>query len=192
MAARGFRYHERNVGTNALGTALEQRAPFLVLGSEHFADALTHMACAAAPIIDPATASVLGVIDLTCSVEGSHSLMLAVAKGAARDIEQRIVPGNGRATSAFRNRVAWLWRRALRRRSQRSRLPWARMSRLVTRWLPTARISHPFPEVSLRCQYPRQEPSALVALAGIRAGGPYRDRGPRSPSWRAPFSPSRV
>jgi group II intron reverse transcriptase/maturase len=57
------------------------------------------------------------------------------------------VPGNSRATSTFRDRVAWHWHRALRRRSQRSQLPWGRMTRLVTRWLPKARILHPFPEV---------------------------------------------
>jgi group II intron reverse transcriptase/maturase len=57
------------------------------------------------------------------------------------------VPGNGRATSTFRAQVVWLWRRQLRQRSQRSRLPWARMGRLAARWLPAARISHPFPEV---------------------------------------------
>jgi DNA-binding CsgD family transcriptional regulator len=94
MLAPGFRYHEGRVGTNAIGTALEQRAPSLVLGSEHFADALTRMACAAAPIIDPTTDSVLGAIDLTCSVEGSHPLMLAVAKWSARLIEHRLVSTN--------------------------------------------------------------------------------------------------
>jgi len=37
------------------------------------------------------------------------------------------------------------------------------------------------PRSALRCQYPRQEPSALVALAGIRAGGRPKGRSlPRS------------
>jgi transcriptional regulator of acetoin/glycerol metabolism/DNA-binding CsgD family transcriptional regulator len=94
MLAPGFCYQESRVGTNAIGTALEQRAPSMVLGTEHFADALSGMACAAAPIIDPTTASVVGAIDLTCSVEGSHSLMLAMAKRSARTIEQRLVSAN--------------------------------------------------------------------------------------------------
>jgi transcriptional regulator of acetoin/glycerol metabolism/DNA-binding CsgD family transcriptional regulator len=94
MLAPGFRYQESVVGTNAIGTALEQRAATMVIGTEHFADALTRMACAAAPILDPTTGSVLGAIDLTCSVEWSHSLMLAVAKRSARLIEQRLVSGN--------------------------------------------------------------------------------------------------
>jgi RNA-directed DNA polymerase len=55
------------------------------------------------------------------------------------------VPGNGHAPFAFRGQVAWHWRRALRHRSQRTRLDWERMDRLVTRWLPPARIQHPWP-----------------------------------------------
>jgi RNA-directed DNA polymerase len=57
------------------------------------------------------------------------------------------VPGNIDAIASFRHQVArhWLW--ALRRRSQRSRLPWERMRRLERRWLPTPRIQHPWPSV---------------------------------------------
>jgi RNA-directed DNA polymerase len=57
------------------------------------------------------------------------------------------VPGNSRAISAFHRQLGRLWRRALRRRSQRHRLNWRRMERLVARWLPPARIRHPYPEV---------------------------------------------
>jgi RNA-directed DNA polymerase len=56
------------------------------------------------------------------------------------------VPGNGHALFAFRGQVAGHWRRALRHRSQRTRLDWERMDRLATRWLPPARIQHPWPE----------------------------------------------
>lgn len=94
MLAPGFRYEEDHVGTNAIGTTLEQRAPSFVVGGEHFADALTGMACAAAPILDPTTDSLLGAVDLTCSVDHSQSLMLAVAKHAARDIERELVGSN--------------------------------------------------------------------------------------------------
>jgi DNA-binding CsgD family transcriptional regulator len=94
LLAPGFSYHEGRIGTNAIGTALEQRAPSMVVGSEHFADALTQVACAAAPIFDPTAGSILGAIDLTCSVEGSHSLMLAVARRSAHAIEHRLVSAN--------------------------------------------------------------------------------------------------
>ena len=57
------------------------------------------------------------------------------------------VPGNAKAAKAFRDQATRHWYRALRRRSQRTRLTWARMNRLVTRWLPTVRITHPWPNV---------------------------------------------
>jgi RNA-directed DNA polymerase len=55
------------------------------------------------------------------------------------------VPGNQRALYAFRSEVVRLWRRALRRRSQRTRMTWARMQRLRNRWLPSLKITHPWP-----------------------------------------------
>ncbi len=57
------------------------------------------------------------------------------------------VPGNSPAVNSFRTQVTWHWFRALRRRSQRTRLNWERMNRLATRWLPTVRITHPWPSV---------------------------------------------
>jgi hypothetical protein len=56
------------------------------------------------------------------------------------------VPGNGDAVASFRTQVTRYWLHWLRRRSQRSRMNWGRMNRLVTRWLPQARIQHPWPE----------------------------------------------
>ena len=65
------------------------------------------------------------------------------------------VPGNSDAVNAFRTQVARHWHQALRRRSQRSRLTWVRMNRIVTRWLPRTRILHPFPEVRFAATHPR-------------------------------------
>jgi len=55
------------------------------------------------------------------------------------------VPMNGPALNAFRSQVGWLWHRVLLRRSQRSRVRWGRMVRLIARWLPSVRIVHPYP-----------------------------------------------
>jgi len=57
------------------------------------------------------------------------------------------VPGNSEAVRAFRTQATRHWHKALRRRSQRTRLNWKRMDRLATRWLPPARIMHPWPSV---------------------------------------------
>ena len=97
MLAPGFLYRESRIGTNAIGTALEEATPTMIVGGEHFADALTTMACAAVPIFDPATGSVLGAIDLTCAAREAHALMLALAKQAARRVEQQLVRANPEA-----------------------------------------------------------------------------------------------
>jgi hypothetical protein len=57
------------------------------------------------------------------------------------------VPGNTNAVAAFRDQVTRHWYQALRRRSQRTRINWARMHPIAKRWLPRARAMHPFPEV---------------------------------------------
>jgi hypothetical protein len=56
------------------------------------------------------------------------------------------VPGNWEALGAFRTQVTRLWYRTLRRRSQKSRLTWNRMTQIAAAWLPPARILHPWPE----------------------------------------------
>jgi group II intron reverse transcriptase/maturase len=55
------------------------------------------------------------------------------------------VPGNTDAVAAFRTQATRHWYKALRRRSQRTRINWERMNRIATRWLPPARVKHPFP-----------------------------------------------
>jgi group II intron reverse transcriptase/maturase len=59
------------------------------------------------------------------------------------------VPDNVDAIAAFRDQVTRHWHQALRRRSQRTRLTWDRMHRLVRRWLPLPRIMHPWPHARL-------------------------------------------
>jgi len=55
------------------------------------------------------------------------------------------VPWNSQAIDRFRRTVGRLWKRHLERRSQRTRVSWERMKRLIDRWLPPARICHPYP-----------------------------------------------
>ena len=55
------------------------------------------------------------------------------------------VPLNYRALNSFRREVVWHWWRAMSARSQRGRVLWARMRRIVERLLPRPRICHPFP-----------------------------------------------
>jgi len=55
------------------------------------------------------------------------------------------VPTNSRAINAFYYNVTWHWCRSLRRRSQKPRLTWERMNRLIDRWLPKPRLHPPYP-----------------------------------------------
>jgi group II intron reverse transcriptase/maturase len=55
------------------------------------------------------------------------------------------VPMNSPALHVFRFHVGRLWHRALCRRSQNGRVRWDRMRRLLRRWLPVARVCHPYP-----------------------------------------------
>jgi RNA-directed DNA polymerase len=81
------------------------------------------------------------------------------------------VPGNMDRLNAFRSQVLRLWFRALRRRSQRRPMTWARFLRLVRRWLPSARILHPHPNVRFDATHPRWEPYAATLHVRFCAGG---------------------
>jgi hypothetical protein len=60
------------------------------------------------------------------------------------------VPWTYDILAVFRRHVTWLWSKALRRRSQKSRMTWRDMFRLANYWLPTPRIYHPYPWDRLR------------------------------------------
>lgn len=57
------------------------------------------------------------------------------------------VPMNGPSVSVFRKEVCRLWLKVLRRRSHKHNLPWKRMERLIAKWIPLARVCHPYPLV---------------------------------------------
>jgi Retron-type reverse transcriptase len=65
------------------------------------------------------------------------------------------VPTNARALDAFRHHVTDLWRRTLRRRSQKTHMTWQRMTRLAAAWLPPPRILHPWPDQRFAVKHPR-------------------------------------
>jgi len=65
------------------------------------------------------------------------------------------VPGNFAALQTFRREVARAWLEALRRRSQRHRLPWERFRSIIERYLPLPRILHPEPGVRFDAKHPR-------------------------------------
>jgi group II intron reverse transcriptase/maturase len=65
------------------------------------------------------------------------------------------VPTNSPALSAFRYHVLVLWRRQLRRRSQRAKMDWAHMTKLADEFLPKPKILHPWPSIRFAARHPR-------------------------------------
>ncbi|MEH3032550.1 MAG: transcriptional regulator [Aeromicrobium erythreum] len=88
----GADWSESRAGTNAPGTALALDRPVQILGPEHLARPVTPWSCSAAPIHDPDTGAVLGVLDLTgdAEVATAQSLSLVRATVAAVEAELRI------------------------------------------------------------------------------------------------------
>jgi RNA-directed DNA polymerase len=84
------------------------------------------------------------------------------------------VPTNGRALEVFRHHVTDLWRRALRRRSQKDRMTWARMTQLMDAWVPKPLILHPWPSDRFAVTHPRWEPYAGKPPVRFCAGGAQR------------------
>lgn len=110
--APGFLYSEDSVGTNAIGTAIARRGEAVVHGPEHFADALIEMACSAITVRDPNSGRVLGTVDVTCDAEHASPLMLALAKGVAWEIEQRLLGDSTLDERILRERFLKARRRA--------------------------------------------------------------------------------
>lgn len=81
------------------------------------------------------------------------------------------VPTNSAALSAFLHHVKDLWRRALRRRSQKDRSTWLRIDRLAADFLPKPLIRHPWPRARFAATHPRWEPYALIGPVRFCAGG---------------------
>jgi group II intron reverse transcriptase/maturase len=81
------------------------------------------------------------------------------------------VPANSHALGAFRFHVVDLWRRALRRRSQKDATTWEKITALEREWLPLPKILHPWPERRFAVKHPRWEPYAGIPPVRFCAGG---------------------
>jgi transcriptional regulator of acetoin/glycerol metabolism len=99
--APGFSYAEEHVGTNGIGTAIEQGQVSCVFGAEHFTERLQLMSCAGAPIRDPLSGRLEGVIDLTTRSEQANPLMPALVQETATLIEQRLAEGGSERERAL-------------------------------------------------------------------------------------------
>src|SRR5947208_4643467 len=90
-AIPGFAFSEEIVGTNGVGTVLEEARPMVVVGGQHFVEAFNRLACAGAPIRHPVTRRLVGVLDVTCPANIANELVLAIALEAAGAIERQLL-----------------------------------------------------------------------------------------------------
>lgn len=80
----GSAWTEGNVGTNAIGTALVLGEPVHIHGAEHFVESHSRWGCAAAPLHDPWTGRLLGVVDISGPRTSMHPSLLSTVALAAR------------------------------------------------------------------------------------------------------------
>jgi transcriptional regulator of acetoin/glycerol metabolism len=83
----GGDWREHTVGTNGIGTALATGRPAQVHAAEHFCEGIKAWTCAAAPILEPGTGRVLGVVDISGPPETYQRNNLSLAAATARQIE---------------------------------------------------------------------------------------------------------
>lgn len=89
----GAEWAEDAAGTNAPGTAVALGRPLQIYAGEHFIRPVHPWSCSAAPVRDPDTGAVIGVIDLTGGdhIAAPHALALVRATVAAAEAELRLL-----------------------------------------------------------------------------------------------------
>jgi RNA-directed DNA polymerase len=65
------------------------------------------------------------------------------------------IPGNIDSVLRFRSEIIRIWLCTLRRRGNRRRITWARFGPFANRWLPRARVLHPYPGERFYATHPR-------------------------------------
>ncbi|MET0428699.1 MAG: sigma 54-interacting transcriptional regulator, partial [Microvirga sp.] len=85
----GMPWDEGATGTNAIGTALAERAPIRVRGAEHYLECNRILTCSAAPILGP-RGDVMGVLDLSGPAHKHQDYALGLVRLAAEQIEHRL------------------------------------------------------------------------------------------------------
>jgi hypothetical protein len=86
----GATWTEDHVGTNAIGTALAEAAPVQLFSAEHFEEGQIPWYCTAAPLHDPRTGELLGVVDVSGPALTLHPAIIALVETAARLAESRL------------------------------------------------------------------------------------------------------
>ena len=86
----GARWRESDVGTNALGTAMEEQRPVQIFGPEHAREDQHAWVCTSAPIVDRRARSPLGIVTLSGSFRTAHPHTLMLVSMAVREAAQKL------------------------------------------------------------------------------------------------------
>ncbi|MCW3066278.1 MAG: transcriptional regulator [Solirubrobacterales bacterium] len=86
----GAGWSESGAGTNAIGTALAAGHAIQVFAAEHFNEVVQEWTCSAAPVRDPDTSRLLGVIDVTGKLGTVHPHSFGCAVATARAVEAHL------------------------------------------------------------------------------------------------------
>jgi hypothetical protein len=108
--SEGMFWTEESAGTNAIGTALAIDHAVQVFSAEHFLAEQHAWWCSAAPIHDPVTGALLGVVDISGPLRTAHPHSLGLVSAAAGMAEDAL--RLKRAADEDRMRTAYLERTA--------------------------------------------------------------------------------
>jgi transcriptional regulator of acetoin/glycerol metabolism len=85
----GVSWSEESTGTNAIGTALVEQSPVMVMGAEHYFRQNAFLNCTATPILDP-YGQTIGVLDISGDHRQPQEHTLALVQMSAQMIENRL------------------------------------------------------------------------------------------------------
>jgi len=86
----GAEWTEDLVGTNAIGTALAEASPVQLFSAEHFEADQHPWYCTAAPLHDPRTGALLGIVDVSGPAMTLHPAVVALVETAVRLAESQL------------------------------------------------------------------------------------------------------
>ncbi|MEE3504359.1 sigma-54-dependent Fis family transcriptional regulator [Acidiphilium acidophilum] len=92
----GGHWREDVIGTNGIGTALATGQPAQVHASEHFCEGIKSWTCAAAPVREPGSGRILGIVDISGPPSTYQRGNLSLAVATARQIETALAERIGR------------------------------------------------------------------------------------------------
>lgn len=98
----GAHWGEGAVGTNAIGTALVSQRAVQVFSAEHFLRSHHPWTCAGAPIRDPRTGQVIGVVDVSGPAPTVHPTTIALVDAVARLAESHLRQEHDRTLNRLR------------------------------------------------------------------------------------------